>query len=42
MSDGIIFDNFIITDEKSVADSYAAATWAVKQTAESRLADVCI
>lgn len=31
MSDGIVFDNFIITDDKSVADSWAERTFTPKQ-----------
>lgn len=40
MSDGIIFDNFLITDDKDVADNYAIGTWYAKQTAESRAVNV--
>ena len=34
MSDDIVFDNFIITDSKSVADVWAADTWEVKRLQE--------
>ncbi|KAI0216389.1 hypothetical protein LSAT2_031602 [Lamellibrachia satsuma] len=34
MSDDIVFDNFIITDTKSVADVWAADTWEVKRLQE--------
>ena len=34
MTDEIVFDNFIITDDKSVASSYAEQTWQVKSTQE--------
>lgn len=40
MSDGIVFDNFLITDDKNVADNYAAATWYVKHSVEDREANV--
>jgi calnexin len=38
MSDGILFDNFIITDDKAVADQWAYATWYRKTNAESKYA----
>ena len=31
MSEDILFDNILITSEKSVADDYAAKTWKMKQ-----------
>lgn len=34
MSDEIIFDNFIITDDKAVADQWAADTWSIKHKQE--------
>ena len=34
MSDGIIFDNFIVTDDKEVADQYAADSWELKHFQE--------
>jgi hypothetical protein len=34
MSDGIIFDNFFITDNKKVADDFAKDSWAIKYTEE--------
>ena len=34
MSDDIVFDNFIIADSKSMADSWAADTWEVKRLQE--------
>ena len=34
MSDEIIFDNFIITDDKTVADQWAADTWGIKRKQE--------
>ena len=34
MSDDIVFDNFIITDSKSVADIWATDTWEVKHLQE--------
>jgi hypothetical protein len=36
MSDGILFDNIIVTHDKRVADDYAAKTWAVKFAAEEK------
>jgi len=35
MSDDILFDNFIITDNKKVADDWAATSWELKQQQES-------
>ena len=34
MSDEIVFDNFIITDDKVVASSYASQTWEIKSSQE--------
>lgn len=34
MSDEIAFDNFIITDDRAVADSWAADSWNIKYTQE--------
>ncbi len=34
MTDGILFDNFILTDDRDVAQHYAEQTWAVKQVEE--------
>lgn len=34
MSDNILFDNFIITDDKSVADAFAADSWELKHVHE--------
>ncbi|KAL5011596.1 hypothetical protein ScPMuIL_010147 [Solemya velum] len=34
MNDNIIFDNFIITDDRSVAESWAADTWEIKSAEE--------
>ena len=34
MSDDILFDNFIITDDKTVADEWAADTWELKRVQE--------
>jgi calnexin len=36
MSDGILFDNFIIGHDKRVADEYAAKTWAPRFAAEEK------
>jgi len=35
MSNGILFDNFIITDSKWVADQWAADGWRLKQSEEN-------
>jgi len=35
MSDGILFDNFIITDNKRVADQWAADSWQLKKSEEN-------
>ena len=35
MSDGIYFDNFIITDDKTVADQWAADSWEIKSSQET-------
>jgi len=34
MSNGILFDNFIVTDDKRVADRWAADSWQLKQSEE--------
>ena len=34
MSDGILFDNFIITDSKSVASAWALESWHIKHIVE--------
>ena len=34
MSDNIMFDNFLITDSKDVADQFAADSWEVKHAQE--------
>ena len=34
MSNDILFDNFIITDSKEVADSYADDSWGLKHFQE--------
>ena len=34
MSDDILFDNFLITDSKAVADKWAADSWEIKRTQE--------
>lgn len=31
MSDGIYFDNIVITDDKSVAEQWAKETWELKR-----------
>jgi len=36
MNDGITFDNFIIIDDKQVADDFAEKTWKIKTSAEER------
>jgi len=38
MSDGILFDNFIITDNKRVADQWAADSWRLKYAEENAAA----
>ncbi|PAA69765.1 hypothetical protein BOX15_Mlig031555g1, partial [Macrostomum lignano] len=38
MNDGVVFDNLLIVDRKSLADDFAEQTWTVKREAE-RLAD---
>lgn len=35
MSDGIVFDDFLVTESKAVADKFAAATWSIKQRQEN-------
>jgi len=44
MSNGILFDNFIVTDSKRVADQWAADSWRLKQSEESAasVSDQCI
>ncbi|XP_074651742.1 calnexin-like isoform X2 [Tubulanus polymorphus] len=42
MSDGITFDNFIITDSKNVADDWAAQTWAVKIAQEGSISGASV
>uniref|UniRef100_A0A224YSV3 Calnexin n=1 Tax=Rhipicephalus zambeziensis TaxID=60191 RepID=A0A224YSV3_9ACAR len=39
MSDGILFDNIIITDDTVVADQWAADTWVLKKEAGDRETD---
>ena len=34
MSDDIIFDNFIITDDRSVAEQWAKDSWGMKSVEE--------
>ncbi|XP_033742114.1 calnexin-like isoform X2 [Pecten maximus] len=34
MNDDIVFDNFLITDDKSVAEQWAAETWEIKSAQE--------
>lgn len=36
MSSDIMFDNFIITDDKAVADDYASQTWKLKKAVRAR------
>jgi len=38
MSDNILFDNFIITDDKSIADAFAAESWELKHVHELQAA----
>lgn len=35
MSDEIIFDNFLITDDIKVAEEYAASSWEIKKNEEN-------
>ena len=35
MSDAIYFDNFIITDDKAVADQWATESWELKSAQET-------
>ena len=35
MSNGILFDNFIIADSKRVADQWAVDSWALKHAEEN-------
>ena len=35
MTDHIIFDNFLVTDDKEVHSSWVAQTWEKKSTAET-------
>ncbi|XP_064608044.1 calnexin-like [Liolophura sinensis] len=37
MTEDIIFDNFLVTDDKAIADEWAADTWEVKQSEERAL-----
>lgn len=39
MTDNVLFDNFIITDDVSVADKFAQDSWKVKWSAEVEAAD---
>ena len=34
MTDGVMFDNILITDDVSVADAWTAETWHVTRDAE--------
>lgn len=34
MNDDIVFDNFIITDDRAVAEAWAADTWSIKSESE--------
>ena len=38
MSNDILFDNFIVTDNKRVADQWAADSWQLKQGEENAAA----
>ena len=38
MTDQVMFDNFIITDSKDVADDWAEQTFVLKQAGEGRSA----
>jgi len=38
MSNGILFDNFIVADNKRVADQWAADSWRLKQGEENAAA----
>ena len=48
MTDHIIFDNFLVTDDKEVHSSWVAQTWEKKSTAETyssggvRLSSLCL
>ena len=43
MTEDIVFDNFIVTDDKSVASSYASQTWEIKSAQEKAVSGgVCI
>jgi calnexin len=35
MSDNILFDNFLVTDDKATADQFAADSWVIKNTEEA-------
>jgi len=39
MTDGILFDNIIVTHDRAVADDFAAKTWRVKYAAEKKKFD---
>jgi hypothetical protein len=41
ISSQVIFDNFLITDDKAVADKVAAQTWQVKSKQEAASSSVC-
>jgi len=34
MTDGVVFDNILITDDVSVADKWTSQTWHIKKNAE--------
>lgn len=34
MTDGVLFDNVLITDDEKVADSWTASTWHITRDAE--------
>lgn len=36
MSSNIMFDNFVITDDKDVADDYASQTWKLKKAVRAK------
>ena len=40
MSDGILFDNILVTHDRSVADDFAERTWKVKYAAEKKKHDL--
>jgi len=35
MSDDIVFDNFLITDDRNVAETWADESWKIKSTQEN-------